>query len=105
MLLNFTHVISMIIWGFSQVLAVAICIFCASFLFKKSFENIFYLFNLRKINKQGKNLSISEKTYYQFCHIIASLIEIIKDEPMKKEYIQTFNMLRKEFWEGQHGKN
>lgn len=83
-----------------KVLNIAVVFFMSAFLFKKFFEYVSYFFNQRK-NKQNKSLVIDEKIYYQFCHIIENLIETIKDEPMKKEYIQTFNILRKDFWEGQ----
>lgn len=85
-----------------KVLNIAVAFFMSGFLFKKFFEYVLYFFNQRK-NKQNKGLIIDEKIYYQFCHIITNLIETIKDEPMKKEYKQTFNILRKDFWEGQNG--
>lgn len=48
MLSNFTHFISLMIWVFAQVLAVAICIFCSSFLFAKVFYLVFSLFKFKK---------------------------------------------------------
>lgn len=83
-----------------KVLSIAVVFFMSSFLFKKTFEYVLYFFNKRKINR-NKYLIIDRMTCYRFCLFIKNLIRTIKDEPMKKEYKQTFNILYKEFWEGQ----
>lgn len=98
MLSNFTHFISLAIWAFSQVLAVAICIFCSSFLFAKVFYLFFSLFRFKKHSEkqQERIFKVPQRIYTRFCYIITNLIKYIKDEPMKKEYEQEFFLLRRE---------
>ena len=98
MLSNFTHFISLLIWAFAQVLTVAICIFCSSFLFAKVFYLVFSLFKFKKHSEkqQERIFKVPQRIYTRFCHIITNLIKYIKDEPMKKEYEQEFFLLRRE---------
>lgn len=75
-----------------KVLTISIIFFLATFLFKTSFEFILKIY----YKKLFKNIYILETSlYYEWCEMTSNAIQCIKDVSIQKEYIETFNNIRK----------